>query len=137
MSFARRRLMKNFRRAFGYLVAAALLGLALAPNSAQAGPQASGGAATPRGGNAENGRKAFIKHSCFSCHGYEAEGGVGKRLVGYSGTLESLIAYVRQPGGEMPPAGAKISAAEFLDIYTWVRSIPPSPDAKSIPLLNP
>ena len=58
-------------------------------------------------------------------------------MVGYSGTLESLIAYVRQPGGEMPPAGAKITAAEFLDIYTWIRSIPPSPDAKSIPLLNP
>jgi mono/diheme cytochrome c family protein len=129
--------MKNFRRAFGCVVAATLLGLALAPNSAQAGPQTSGGAATPTAGNAENGRKAFIKHSCFSCHGYEAEGGVGKRLVGYSGTLDSLIAYVRQPGGEMPPAGAKITATEFLDIYTWVRSIPPSPDAKSLPLLNP
>jgi hypothetical protein len=37
----------------------------------------------------------------------------------------------------MPPSGAKISAQEFLDIYTWVRSIAPSPDVKTIDLLKP
>lgn len=129
--------MKNFGHALGHVVTAALLGLVLASNPAQAQPQASGHASTAPGGNTENGRKAFIKHSCYSCHGYEAEGGVGFRLVGYPGTLESFIAYVRKPPGVMPPAGAKITAQEFLDIYTWVRSIPPSPDAKSIALLKP
>jgi mono/diheme cytochrome c family protein len=129
--------MKNSRHAFGHVLAAVLLGLVLAPNPAQAQSQGSGRTSTVPGGNAENGRKAFIGHSCYSCHGYEAEGGVGFRLVGYSGTLESFIAYVRKPAGAMPPAGAKITAQEFLDIYTWVRSIPPSPDAKSIALLKP
>ena len=94
-------------------------------------------AATSPSGNAENGRKAFITHTCYTCHGYEAEGGVGLRLVGYPNTLDSFIAYVRQPKGVMPPAGAKITAQEFLDIYTWVRSIAPSPDAKTIDLLKP
>jgi mono/diheme cytochrome c family protein len=93
--------------------------------------------ATPPSGNAQNGRKAFIAHTCYTCHSYEAEGGVGLRLVGYPNTLDSFIAYVRQPKGVMPPSGAKITAQEFLDIYTWVRSIAPAPDAKTIDLLKP
>ena len=62
---------------------------------------------------------------------------VGLRLVGFPAPLEAFIAYVRQPTGAMPPSGAKISAQEFLDIYTWVRSIAPSPDVKTIDLLKP
>lgn len=125
----------------GSLFAAALLCLALAPSLALARPQQTAPnparAATPSGGNAQNGRKAFIAHTCYTCHGYEAEGGVGLHLVGYSNTLDSFIAYVRQPRGVMPPAGANITAQEFLDIYTWVRSIAPSPDPKTIELLKP
>lgn len=125
----------------GSLFAAALLCLALAPSLALARPQQAtpnaARAAAPSGGNAQNGKKAFVAHTCYTCHGYEAEGGVGLRLVGYSNTLDSFIAYVRQPRGVMPPAGASITAQEFLDIYTWVRSIAPSPDAKTIDLLKP
>ena len=123
----------------GSLFAAALLGLALTPSPAparQASPNTVR-AGTPPSGNAQNGRKAFIAHTCYTCHGYEAEGGVGLRLVGYPNTLDSFIAYVRQPRGVMPPAGANITAQEFQDIYTWVRSIAPSPDAKTIDLLKP
>ena len=125
----------------GSLFAGALLCLAFAPSQAQARPQQTtpntARGATPSSGNAQNGRKAFIAHTCYTCHGYEAEGGVGMRLVGYSNTLDSFIAYVRQPRGVMPPAGANITAQEFQDIYTWVRSIAPSPDAKTIDLLKP
>ena len=125
----------------GSLFAAALLGLAFAPSMALARPGQTAPnmtrAATPPSGNAQNGRKAFIAHTCYTCHGYEAEGGVGLRLVGYTNTLDSFIAYVRQPKGVMPPAGANITAQEFQDIYTWVRSIAPSPDAKTIDLLKP
>ena len=123
------------------LFAAALLALALTPSAAPARPRqttpntARAGASSS--GNAQNGRKAFIAHTCYTCHGYQAEGGVGMRLVGYSNTLDSFIAYVRQPRGVMPPAGANITAQEFLDIYTWVRSIASSPDAKTIDLLKP
>jgi mono/diheme cytochrome c family protein len=125
----------------GFLFAAALLILILAPRPAPAQPRQTtpnaSRAATPSGGNAQDGRKAFIAHTCYTCHGYEAEGGVGLRLAGYSNTLDSFIAYVRQPRGKMPPAGAKITAQEFLDIYTWVRSIAPSPDPKTIDILKP
>jgi mono/diheme cytochrome c family protein len=130
--------MRNSRG--GFLLAAALLALALTPSRTPAQPQQTASntsRATPPGGNAENGRKAFIAHTCYTCHGREAEGGVGLRLVGYTNTLDSFIAYVRQPKGVMPPSGATISAQEFLDIYTWVRSIAPSPDVKTIELLKP
>jgi mono/diheme cytochrome c family protein len=125
----------------GYLLAAALLALALTPSRVPARPRQTTTnavrAATSASGNAQDGRKAFIAHTCYTCHGYEAEGGVGLRLVGYSNTLDSFIAYVRQPKGVMPPAGANITAQEFQDIYTWVRSIAPSPDVKTIDLLKP
>ena len=78
-----------------------------------------------------------MTHTCYSCHGYSAEGGVGARLVGFPGTLGGFTAYIRKPAGTMPPAGAKISAQELADIYTWIRSLPPSPDAKTIDLLKP
>jgi mono/diheme cytochrome c family protein len=124
-----------------YLFVAALLALTLTPSGAPARARQTTTnavrAATSPSGNPQDGRKAFIAHTCYTCHGYEAEGGVGLRLVGYSNTLDSFIAYVRQPRGVMPPAGANITAQEFLDIYTWVRSIAPSPDAKTIDLLKP
>ena len=118
-----------------FILAAALLSSMLGPASAR--PQASAPAAAPSPGNAENGKKAFMTHTCYSCHGYSAEGGVGARLVGFPGTLAGFTAYIRKPAGVMPPAGAKISAQELADIYTWIRSLPPSPDAKTIDLLKP
>ena len=36
----------------------------------------------------------------------------------------------------MPPFGSQVTPAELADIYAFLKSIPPSPDPKSIPLLN-
>ena len=128
--------MKSFQHAFGCAFAAMLLGLTFAAGPAPA--QQVAPRATPAGpGNAANGKKAFIAHSCYSCHGRSAEGGVGARLVGYPDTVQAFAAYVRQPKGVMPPASATITATEMNDIYAWVRSIPPSPDAKTLDLLKP
>ena len=51
--------------------------------------------------------------------------------------LGALIAYVRQPKGQMPPYTAKvISDAELADIRAYLASIPEPPPAKNIPFLN-
>src|SRR5262252_10659636 len=42
----------------------------------------------PGNGSVQEGRKIF-EEKCASCHGEEAEGGVGDRLVGGQGTLTS------------------------------------------------
>jgi mono/diheme cytochrome c family protein len=87
-------------------------------------------------GNAEKGKQSFIAHSCFSCHGYSAWGGAGARLAQNPITFEAFVSYVRKPKGNMPAFGSQVTPAELSDIYAFIKSIPPSPDPKTIPLLN-
>ena len=87
-------------------------------------------------GNIENGKQVFKTHGCTSCHGYSGQGGAGARLAQNPITLQALVNYVRRPKGSMPPFGNQVTDAEFADIYAFIKSIPPSPDPKSIPLLN-
>lgn len=99
-------------------------------------PASPGGA--PPAGNVENGKKAFIQHGCFSCHGFSGEGGPGARLAQNPIPFQAFEQYVRRPRRSMPPYGTQVSDQELADIYAFIKSIPPSPDAKSIPLLaNP
>ena len=77
-----------------------------------------------------------MTHFCYSCHGTEGQGGVGPRLVA-RGTPESLIRYVRKPSGVMPAYTSKsISERDLIDIHAYLRSIPPSRSAATIPLLR-
>ena len=84
----------------------------------------------------ENGRKAFLKHGCFSCHGYSGEGGRGARLAQNPIPLDAFARYVREPQRNMPPFGGQVSDQELADMYAFLKSIPPSPNPKSIPLLT-
>jgi len=36
----------------------------------------------------------------------------------------------------MPPFGNQVTETELADIYAFLKSVPPPPDPKSIPLLN-
>ena len=87
-------------------------------------------------GNAEKGKASFTTHSCFSCHGYSGWGGTGARLAQNPITFQAFVSYVRKPKGTMPAFGSQVTAAELADIYAFLKSIPPSPDPKTIPLLN-
>jgi hypothetical protein len=53
-------------------------------------------------------------------------------------TQQALINYVRKPARRMPPfrTQAQISDAALADIYAFLKSLPPPPDPKTIPLLN-
>jgi mono/diheme cytochrome c family protein len=94
-------------------------------------------AALQQAANAENGKRLFMTYYCYSCHGTEGQGGAGPRLIARA-TPDSLIRYVRKPtGATMPPYTSKvISDTELLDIHAYLRSIPPSPPAKTIALLQ-
>ena len=89
-----------------------------------------------RAQNIEKGKESFKTHGCTSCHGYTGRGGAGARLTQNSITLDAFKTYVRRPKGSMPPFGSQVTDAEFADIYAFLKSMPPSPDPKSIPLLN-
>jgi mono/diheme cytochrome c family protein len=89
-------------------------------------------------GNAEKGKREFVKLGCYTCHGYEGQGGgAGAKLAPRPIAAKALIAYVRHPAGTMPPFTAKVvSDEELLDIHAYLSSIPAPPPTKDIPQLN-
>jgi ubiquinol-cytochrome c reductase cytochrome c subunit len=95
-------------------------------------------AAQSPSGNAENGKRQFVKLGCYTCHGYQGQGGgAGAKLAPHPISAAALIAYVRHPAGTMPPFTKKVVSDEDLtDIQVYLASIPAPPPAKDIPLLN-
>jgi ubiquinol-cytochrome c reductase cytochrome c subunit len=91
--------------------------------------------------SAENGKKLFVQHGCWQCHGFEGQGSVassgGRVLTDTQLPLEALKAYVRAPTGSMPPFREQILPDSDLDdIYAYLESIPKPKSAKDIPLLQ-
>jgi len=95
-------------------------------------------AADAPAGNVENGKKLYIAYYCYACHGTVGQGGRdGARIAPNPPPLATIRNYVRKPTGNMPPYTPKVvSDQELADIYAFLKSIPPSPAAKDIPLLS-
>jgi mono/diheme cytochrome c family protein len=87
--------------------------------------------------NVENGKRLYLKDGCYECHGYAGQGGAGARLAPKVLAAPAFIAYVRHPGGAMPPYTNKVASdAELNDIRAYLESMPAPPPLKSIPILN-
>ena len=95
-------------------------------------------AAQSPGGNAENGKKQFVKLGCYTCHGYQGQGGgAGAKLAPKPISAAALIAYVRHPAGTMPPFTRKVVPDEdLIDIHAYLAIVAAPPPAKDIPLLS-
>lgn len=95
-------------------------------------------AQSPAQGNAENGKKLFLKEGCWECHGYAGQGGRdGARIGATSLTLQGVIRYVRRPTGAMPAFSEKVLPdPELTDIYAYLKSLPPVKSSKDVPLLK-
>jgi len=89
-------------------------------------------------GNADNGKKLFLKDGCFECHGYVGQGTKdGARIGPPVLNVQGLIRYVRRPTGQMPAFTDKVvTDAELTDIYAYLRTIPAPKAIKDIPLLD-
>jgi mono/diheme cytochrome c family protein len=95
--------------------------------------------ATAATGNAENGKRLFMKDGCYQCHGREGQGSnmSGPRIAPNPPPLEVILGYVRKPSGEMPPYTAKvISDQELTDIYAYLQSRPAPSKEKAAQLLK-
>ena len=112
--------------------------VARAQNAERRTRQPQAASAVAPAGNAQNGRQLYTKYLCYSCHGTDGQGGAGARLMGSNlPPFEAFRAYVRKPAGNMPPyRTTAIPDSELIDIYAYLKSIPPPAQAKSIPLLN-
>jgi ubiquinol-cytochrome c reductase cytochrome c subunit len=95
-------------------------------------------AQSPAAGDAKNGKVQFVKLGCYTCHGYQGQGGgAGAKLAPHPISATALIAYVRHPAGSMPPFTKKVvSDQDLSDIQAYLASVPAPPPAKDIPLLN-
>ncbi|HLK48773.1 MAG TPA: cytochrome c [Bryobacteraceae bacterium] len=90
------------------------------------------------GGNAENGKRLFLRDGCWECHGYAGQGGRdGARIASTALNAQALIRYVRRPSGAMPAYIDKIiSDQELTDIWSYLKTLPGPKAVKDIPLLN-
>jgi len=87
-------------------------------------------------GDAARGKELYVKYTCYACHSFDGHGGAGARLVPMKMLLPVFTAYVRAPR-VMPAYREKVmSDAQLADVYAYIKSIPESPAAKSIPLLS-
>jgi mono/diheme cytochrome c family protein len=94
-------------------------------------------AASAPAGNTETGKKLYTSYGCYECHGRAAHGGTGPRLGPDALPFSAFLQYVRHPAATMPPYTAKVASDQDLaDIYAFLTSLPASPKAKSIPLLQ-
>jgi len=89
-------------------------------------------------GDAKNGKHLFVKLGCYTCHGYEGQGGgAGAKLAPHPISTAALIAYVRHPKGSMPPFTQKVvPEKDLVDIHAYLESVPAPPPVKDIKLLN-
>jgi len=89
-------------------------------------------------GNAENGKRLFMKNNCYYCHGTTGQGGRdGARIAQTALNLQGLMRYVRKPTGGMPAFTEKIlTDQELTDIYAYLKSLPAAKTPKDIPLLD-
>ena len=100
--------------------------------------QAPAPAAAPAG-NAEGGKRLYMKHTCYFCHGTVGQGApnTGARLAAVARNLQGFTRYVRQPSGQMPAYTDKIlSDQELADIFAYLRALTPAKPAREIPLLE-
>lgn len=116
--------------------ALAVFGMIL--SGAPAGAQTAGASPAERG-NAENGKRLYLKYSCYACHAYDGHGGNGPKLAPRPTALPAFTVAVRRPPpGRMPVFSSKVlSDAELRDMWAFLGEIPESPAASTIPLLNP
>jgi ubiquinol-cytochrome c reductase cytochrome c subunit len=88
--------------------------------------------------NAENGKRLYMQHTCYYCHGTVGQGSIaGARVAAVARNLQGFTRSVRQPAGAMPAYTDKIlSDAELADMFAYLRALPPAKPASEIPLLE-
>ena len=134
-----RRRTRTLQRISLPAIGAILLLVAPAPRAQSAAQQGEKSEAAPAG-NAETGKKIFMKDGCYECHGREGQGAAeaaGPRIGPLQISFDAFAKYIHQPTGQMPPYSSKaISDQDLADIFAYLQSRPKAAPSKDIPLLN-
>ncbi len=97
-----------------------------------------GAAAPVMAADDESPREVFERVGCWSCHGYEGQGGRhGPTIARTPHNYEAFSAFVRTTSGRMPPFTARVVADEDLRaIHSYLQSRPEPPPASNFSLLQ-
>ena len=90
-------------------------------------------------GDAVKGKELYSRDGCYECHGRAGQGSIlsGPRVGPDPIPFSTLVSYVRQPQGQMPPYTRKVmSDAELADIYAFLQTLPKPAEAKDTPILK-
>src|SRR4029453_4939571 len=104
--------------------------------SAQTPTPATPAASQAAAGNVENGKRVFMKETCFFCHGTVGQGAgtTGARLTPPARNVAGFIRYIRRPAGTMPAYTEKVvSDQDLTDVYAYLRSVPAAKSTKALP----
>jgi mono/diheme cytochrome c family protein len=98
-------------------------------------------AASAPSGDAAKGKQLFTTIGCSYCHGTAGQGGGGRtgglRLAKMGIGFPAFLNQLRHPVNEMPPyVESVLPDSSVADIFAFIESLPPPPDAKTIPILN-
>ena len=88
-----------------------------------------------------SGKQLYLTIGCSYCHGTVGQGGGGRtgglRLAQMPIPFAAFLNQLRHPANEMPPyVDSVVSDHDAGDIFAYVKSLPPPPDMKSIPILT-
>jgi mono/diheme cytochrome c family protein len=98
------------------------MGAAPAPAGAAVAP-AGAAAAAFSAADAGRARQIFAEAGCASCHGADAQGGVGPRLAGTRRSYELVLKQVRSGGPAMPPFTTQMMPDDEVKLlYEWFTS---------------
>ena len=90
-------------------------------------PRTTSGTATtqdPGQRQARSSGQAAFERVCSVCHGRDARGDIGPRLVPFSRESDELLAIVREGMGQMPPISARdISDENVSEIAAYLKSL--------------
>jgi mono/diheme cytochrome c family protein len=78
--------------------------------------------------NVANGKAVFTSAGCIACHGAQAQGtALAPAIAPPPLDLATMITYVRQPTGKMPPVPvAAASDKQLADVFAYLQSMAPS-----------
>ena len=120
------------------LLAVLVLAAAGATAQTQAQTPAQAPAQTTPAGDADAGKKLFVSLGCWTCHGYEGQGGAGPRIAPRPLPRAAFTRYVRRPSERMPNYPERVVSDEQLGhIHAYLQSRPLPRPIESIPLLQP
>ena len=86
----------------------------------------------------ETPREVFERVGCWSCHGYEGQGGRhGPAIARAPNNYEAFSAFVRTTSGDMPPFTERVvSDQDLRAVHSYLQSLPEPPPTSDLSLLQ-